>query len=377
MVIKNAKLLTPEGEFVKLDISFDTYIREIGHIGQPGDIDAEGCYLLPGLIDLHTHGAVGCDSSDGDPDGMRRLSAYYASHGVTSFCATTMTLPEAALTRAVTCIRDFQREEQGARCVGVYLEGPFLAAAKRGAQAPDNLRAPDTGMFHWLDKASGNRVKLVGVAPELPGAMDFIKEAAQVCTVSLAHTAADYDTAMQAYANGATQTTHLFNAMNGLHHRKPGVVGAALDSGAYAELICDGIHIHPSVVRIAFRLFGDKLILISDSMRGAGMPDGKYDLGGQMTTIMDGQALLADGTIAGSSIHLLQGVQNAISFGIPPETAVRAATIAPAKAIGMDGEIGSLAVGKWADMLLVDSRFQLVSTIINGKDNSRNKVSGI
>ena len=290
MVIKNAKLLTPEGEFVKLDISFDTHIREIGHIGQPGDIDAEGCYLLPGLIDLHTHGAVGCDSSDGDPDGMRRLSAYYASHGVTSFCATTMTLPEAALTRAVTCIRDFQREEQGARCVGVYLEGPFLAAAKRGAQAPDNLRAPDTGMFHRLDKASGNRVKLVGVAPELPGAMDFIKEAAQVCTVSLAHTAADYDTAMQAYANGATQTTHLFNAMNGLHHRKPGVVGAALDSGAYAELICDGIHIHPSVVRIAFRLFGDKLILISDSMRGAGMPDGKYDLGGQMTTITDGQA---------------------------------------------------------------------------------------
>ena len=377
MLIKNAQVFTAENRFTKLDISFDTHIREIGHIAKPEDLDAEGCYLIPGLIDVHTHGAVGCDSSDGDPEGLRRLSAYYASHGVTSFCAATMTLPEEALLRAMRCIRDFRREEQGARCAGVYLEGPFLSAAKRGAQAPDHLLPPDTGLLHRLNEASGHRVKLVGVAPERPGAMAFMKEASRVCAVSLAHTEADYDTAMRAYESGASQVTHLFNAMNGLHHRKPGVIGAAFDSGAYAELICDGIHIHPSVVRMAFRLFGDKLLLISDSMRGAGMPDGTYDLGGQMTTITDGKAVLPDGALAGSSIHLLKAVHNAIAFGIPPEAAIPAATITPAKAIGMDTETGSLSVGKQADMLLLDSRFQLVSTIINGKVIHNHEVSGI
>lgn len=367
MVIKNAALFTAGNTFEKLDISFDRRIREIGRLPEPEDINAEGCYLIPGLIDLHTHGAVGHDFSDGNSEGMRRMAEYYASNGVTSFCATTMTLKEETLTAAVECIRDFKRTDPCARCVGIYLEGPFLSYAKKGAQAAENLHAPDIDMFRRLNAASGNRVKVIAIAPELPGAMDFIREASRVCAVSLAHTAADYSTAMEGYACGAAQITHLFNAMNPLHHREPSAVGAAFDSGAYAELICDGFHIHPSVVRMAFALFGHKLILISDSSRCAGMPDGSYELGGQAITVKDAKATLGDGTIAGSSIHLLKAVQNAISFGISPTDAVMAATITPAKAIGMDSCIGSLSVGKWADMLLLNSQFHLISTIIDGR----------
>ena len=367
MIVKNAWVLTEDKAFVKMDVAFDQRIQETGQLTGPADIDADGCYLIPGLIDLHTHGAVGHDFSDGNSEGMRLMSEYYASHGVTSFCATTMTLREEAITNAMKCIRDNRRHESGARCAGIYLEGPFLSYTKRGAQAADNLHTPDIGMYHRLNEASGNNVKLVGVAPELPGAMDFIREASKTCAVSLAHTAADYATAMEAYACGATQATHLFNGMNPLHHREPSIIGAAFDSGAYAEVICDGIHLHPSVIRMAFRLYGDHLILISDSVRCAGMPDGNYILGGQEFTMTNGKATLPDGTIAGSSIHLLQAVQNAIRFGIPPETAVAAATIAPAKAIGIDTELGVLSAGKHADMLILDSQFQLMTTIIDGR----------
>lgn len=367
MIIKNARVFTTEKTFETLDVAFDRRILQISRLAGQADIDAKGCYLIPGLIDLHTHGAVGHDFSDGSSEGMRMMSEYYASHGVTSFCATTMALQEEAVTKAVRCIRGHQRKGKGARCAGIYLEGPFLSHAKRGAQAAENLLAPDISMFRRFQEASGDRIKLVAVAPELAGAMDFIREASKACAVSLAHTAADYATAMEAYACGATQATHLFNAMNPLHHREPSIIGAAFDSSAYAEVICDGIHLHPSVIRMAFRLFGDHLILISDSSRGAGMPDGEYSLGGQTFTMKNGKATLPDGTIAGSSIHLMKALQNAIAFGIPPADAITAATLTPAKAIGMDSALGSLSVGKWADMLLLDSQFQLVATIIDGR----------
>lgn len=376
MIIRNARVLTGGNKFEKSDVAFAGCIQEIGKIKEPADIDAEGLYLIPGLIDLHTHGAVGCDFSDGDAEGMRKISAYLGSNGVTSFCATTMTLQEETLTTAVEHVRVYRRSDGDARCVGIYLEGPFLSRERRGAQAAECLHAPDIGMFYRLNKASGNRVKLVGIAPELPGALDFIREASRECAVSIAHTTSDYETAMKGYACGASQTTHLFNAMNALHHREPGVIGAAFDSGAYAELICDGIHVHPSVVRMAFQLFGNKLILISDSLRCAGMPNGSYSVGGQAFTVMNGKATLANGTIAGSAIHLLKGVQNAIAFGIPPADAILAATLAPAKAIGMEAYIGSISVGKWADMLLLDSKFNLVATIINGKVIN-NELSGV
>jgi N-acetylglucosamine-6-phosphate deacetylase len=367
MLIKNARVLTQQGIFEKQDVSFDNTIRQIGALQGVADIDAEGCYLIPGLIDLHTHGAVGHDFSDGNSAGLDELFTYYALGGVTSVCATTMTLPEETLTKAVKALDGYTWDSQKARCIGIHLEGPFLSSEKRGAQAKQNLHLPDADMVERINRASGDRVKLIGIAPELPGAETFISKVSKKYTVSLAHTAANYMQAMSGYDSGARYTTHLFNGMNGLYHREPAVIGAAFDSGAWVEMICDGIHIHPSVVRIAFKLFGDRLILISDSLRSAGMPDGCYELGGQAFTVRDGSAMLADGTIAGSSIHLLQAVQNTIAWGISPEKAIMAATAAPAKAIGIDSQTGSLAVGHWADMLLLDAQFNLISTIINGE----------
>lgn len=367
MLIKNACVFTRDHSFIRQDIRFDSYIREIGSISGIPDISAEGCYLIPGLIDVHTHGASNHDFSDGSAEGMNLMSRYYASCGVTSFCATTMTLPENVLTEAMHCVRDFKRPANGARCVGVNLEGPFLSYKKRGAQAAGYLHSVDIEMFNRLNDASGGNVKLTGIAPELPGAIDFIREVSKKCTVSIAHTTADYDTAMAAYRAGASQATHLFNAMNPLHHREPSVIGAAFDSGSYAELICDGLHIHPSVIRIAFQLFGDKTLLVSDSLRCAGMPDGDYELGGQPVTVANSKAVLADGTLAGSCINVLKAVQNAISFGISPEKAIRAATDAASKAIGIDSILGSIEVGKLSDMLILDKSFNLITTIINGE----------
>ena len=367
MLIKNASVYTPGHKFSKQDVRFDSRILEVGTISGIPDIDAEGCYLIPGLIDVHTHGAVNQDFSDGNAEGISNLSKYYAASGVTSFLATTMTLSEDTLTSAMHTVRDFKRPEDGARCIGVHLEGPFLSYEKRGAQAPGYLHTPDIDMFRRLSDASGNIVKLVGIAPELPGSMDFIREASLTCAVSVAHSAAGYNTAMEAYRSGATQATHMFNGMNPLHHRDPAVVGAAYDSGAYAELICDGLHIHPAVIRITFKLFGEKTLLISDSLRCAGMPDGNYELGGQPIVVKDSRATLLDGTLAGSCISLLTAVKNVISFGIPAESAVCAATEAAAKAIRCDSFVGSIEVGKFADMLVLDRDFNLLTTIIDGK----------
>ncbi len=366
MRIFNAKLFL-DGAFVDGGIEFDKTITGLGdHISD--GVDAEGCYLIPGLVDVHTHAAMGKDVSDADPDGLPVLSRYYAKGGVTSWLPTTMTLKEERLAPALKVLSKFERPEDGAKMAGIHMEGPFLSFAKRGAQKAENLSKPDVELFHRLNAASGNKVKLITVAPEEEGAIDFIREVSKVCTVSLGHTTADYDTAMAAYEAGATHATHLYNGMPGLHHRMPGVIGAAMDSGATVELISDGFHIHPSVVRLTHRLFGDKLVLISDSLRCAGMPDGEYELGGQMFTMTNGKATLSGtDTLAGSSIHLMEGVRRAVSFGVPLEAAITAATLAPAKAIGMDNEIGSLANGKCADFVLLDKDLNVKAVYIDGK----------
>lgn len=356
MMIKiyNAKLFR-NGSFQKGGIVFDEKIHALGSVSPEGGLDADGCWLLPGLVDIHTHAAVGADASDGNLAGLAALSRYYAGRGVTAWCATTMTLSEPVLRRAMEAVQHFCRPLGGARLAGVHLEGPFLSPAKKGAQAADSLRTPDIGLFHRLNEASGGAVRMVTVAPELPGAMDFIREVSGVCAVSLGHTGADYDNAMAAYGAGASHTTHLFNAMPPFHHRSPGVVGAAFDAGASAELICDGIHCHPAAVRMAFRLFAGRLALVSDSMRSAGLADGAYTLGGQDVTVKDGRATLkGTDTLAGSSIHLLDGLRNAVAFGVPLEEAAAAATSVPARIAGLDRWAGSLAVGRMADLLLLD-----------------------
>lgn len=363
MLIKNAKIFTQKS-FICGDIRFNQKIEGIGNLDGEADLDAKGGYVIPGLVDIHTHGAVGEDFSDGKIEGLQPLCDYYASHGVTSFLATTMTLPESILTQAMSAIKDFKRHG-GAKCAGVHLEGPFLSYAKRGAQAAENLHLPDVKMFERLNKASGGQVKLVTVAPEEQGAIDFIREVSKTCAVSIGHTIADYDTAMAAFEAGASHATHLYNGMPSLLHRAPGVIGAAFDSGASVELICDGLHIHQSVIRATYKLFGDKLDLISDSLRCAGMPDGNYELGGQPIVVTGGKATLLDGTIAGSSISLMDGLINVVKFGLPLESAVYAATTAPALAARLDA--GVIEVGRAADLVVLDKDLNIQAVFVDGE----------
>ena len=363
MLIKNGKILIGKS-FVDGDIQFDRAITAIGRLEGPADLDAQGGYVIPGLVDVHTHGALGEDFSDGKPEGLQPLADYYAAHGVTSYLATTMTLKEEVLTPAMHAIRDF-KPKSGAKCAGVHLEGPFLSYAKRGAQAAENLHKPDPALFHRLNEASGGQVKLVTVACEEEGALPFIREISRICTVSLGHTTADYDTAMSGFLAGASHATHLYNGMPSLLHRAPGVIGAAFDAGASVELICDGLHIHPSVIRATYQLFGDKLNLISDSLRCAGMPDGDYELGGQPIVVKNHKATLLDGTLAGSSISLLDAVRNVVSFGLPLAGAVYAASTAPALAVGLDA--GVIAQGRAADLLVLDEDLALKAVFVDGQ----------
>ncbi len=364
MLIKNAMALIGKS-FQRTDIRFDRTITAVGSI--PGDgMDAAGAYVVPGLVDIHTHGAMGEDFSDGKPEGLQPMADYYAAHGVTSFLATTMTLKEETLIPALSAIRDFRRGG-GAKCAGVHLEGPFVSFAKRGAQAAENLHLPDKALFDRLNEASGGQVRLVTVACEEAGAMEFIEHVSKTATVSLGHTSCTYEQAMEAFAHGASHATHLFNGMEGLHHRKPGIVAAALDAGADVELICDGLHIHPAVVRLAHRLYGDRLNLISDSLRCAGMPDGDYVLGGQPITMKNGRACLTGtDTLAGSSISLLDAVRNVVSFGLSPADAVYAASTAPATAVGLRG-VGAIRTGYQADLLVLDSSLNLLAVFVGGE----------
>ncbi len=368
MRIVNAKVYT-NGYFTDGGIEFGEKIIEAGYqVKGNGDIDANGDYIIPGLVDIHTHAAAGEDASDGKPEAMEILGRYYAKEGVTSWLPTTMTLKEPVLCKAVKAIASYKRPSDGAKLAGINLEGPFLSRAKKGAQNEDNLHAPDVDMFMRLNEACGGIVKLITVAPEEEGAIGFIEKVSKICTVSIGHTTADYDTAMAAYKAGASHATHLYNGMPGLLHRAPGVIAAALDCGASVELITDGFHIHPSVVRLTSKLFGEKLCLISDSLRCAGMPDGDYELGGQPITMKNGKACLSGtDTLAGSSIHLMEGLRRTVSFGVPLEKAVYAATMAPAKAIKMDKEIGSLEKNKAADFVIIDKDLKVKAVYIDGK----------
>ena len=355
--------------FVRRDVCFDG--RLLSNSSADGKTyDASGCYVIPGLTDLHFHGCMGKDFSDADPEGLEIMAKYELSQGVTQICPAGMTLLEDQLTKVcqvAAAHRDANKP--GAELCGINLEGPFLSTAKKGAQKADWLHAPDVDMFRRLMAASKGLVKLVSIAPEEPGAMEFIEAVEGEVTVSIAHTTADYDTAMEAFRLGARQVTHLFNAMPPFSHRAPGVVGAALDTpNCNVELICDGIHIHPAVVRAVFKMFGPKrVILISDTMRAAGMPDGDYTLGGQPVKVKGKYATLADGTLAGSVTNLMNCMRTAVSFGIPLEDAVWAAAVNPARAIGIFSRMGSLEPGKRANVVVLDQNLELKDVFFRGE----------
>ena len=321
--------------------------------------DLGGAYVIPGLIDIHNHGNSGADFSDGDDEGLRRMARYLAQNGVTSFAPASMTLPYDVLARAFSSAARLKAAAPAgcAHLMGIQMEGPFFSEKKKGAQNAAYLRLPDIGAFRSLQAGCGDLVRIVDVAPELPGAVEFTRAASEHCTVSVAHTAATYDEAAAVFDAGATHLTHLFNAMPPLHHRDPGPIGAAAErAGVRAELICDGIHVHPSAVRLAFRLFGrDRVCLISDALRCCGMPDGQYTLGGQDVFLAGGVARLADGTIAGSATNLYDCMVNAVRFGIAREDAILAATRNPARALGCADVCGAIAVGLRADFVVCDA----------------------
>lgn len=332
--------------------------------------DLDGALVIPGLVDIHVHGCAGADFSDGDYAGMVRMARYLARRGVTSFAPASMTLPYDALDKAFHAAARLHREglADGARLMGIQMEGPFLSREKRGSQNPAYLRLPDWDRFLRLYDAAEGLLRIVDVAPELPGAVEFTRRASEKCRVSVAHTAAGYDQAAAVFDAGATHLTHLFNAMSGIHHRHPGPIGAASErENVTAELICDGIHVHPSAVRMAFRLFPGRICLISDALRCCGMADGSYSLGGQEILLSGGVARLTGGAIAGSAADLYQCMRRAVSFGIPREQAVWAATALPARVIGRESETGAIADGRAADFVICGGELEPEAVYLGGK----------
>lgn len=350
----------------------DTLYIQDGRFAETADgdvIDAGDCYVIPGLVDIHFHGAVGYDLCDASPEAIAAIAEYELACGVTSICPATMTLGADRLARICQSAARYQDGQGRARLVGIHLEGPFIAPEKKGAQNPAFIVPPSVELLDRLLEESHGLVKLITIAPEIAPGMTFIPEAVRRGVhVSIGHTACDYDTASRAVALGADHLTHTCNAMPPLSHRAPGPIGAGyMADSVMAEVICDGIHVHPAMVKGLLRLFGeDRVIFISDSMRATGMPDGDYDLGGQGVHVSGPYARLADGTIAGSVSNLMQCVRHAVSMGIPLETAVACATINPARSIGMHRQVGSLGIGRYADCVLLDRDTLDIRQVLRG-----------
>ncbi|CAM3581722.1 N-acetylglucosamine-6-phosphate deacetylase [Hydrogenibacillus schlegelii] len=369
---------------------------------------------IPGMIDLHVHGADGADVMDGTPEALRMIARALLREGTTAFCATTMSASEERLVRALrnvaasfdaapaSAASAFSSQggaqadgrapeaieqagdrapeaieqagdraaEAGAALLGVHLEGPFLHPARAGAHPVEALRAPALAAFRRLNEAAGGRIRLITMAPELPGALELIPELVREgVVVSVGHTDADYETVVAAADRGARHITHVFNAMRPLHHRAPGALGAALvDDRLTVELIADGVHVHPALFRLVFRAKGtERVVLITDGIRAKGRPDGVYELGGREVTVRCGRATLADGTLAGSVLRMNEALKHLVDAGIPLVEAVRAATLNPARALGLDGERGALLPGRLADVVLLDASFAVRMVWVRGR----------
>lgn len=367
MRIKNVRVFQEDGSFRPGDICMENGLFA-KNSKEEGTVDGENLYAVPGFVDIHFHGCAGHDFSDGTRKALDAITEYELKNGITTLVPAAMSYPKKEIEKIVRNAFDYQQAGDS-MIAGVNLEGPFLSYEKRGAQNPEYLQLPDSGFVQKLQEAYPDFIRLIGLAPELEGAMDFIEKLGKKIKISIAHSAADYRTAGEAFARGAAQVTHLYNGMTSFSHREPGILGAAFEAKhCMVELICDGVHIHDTAVRMTLQLFGsDRVIFISDSMRATGMPDGSYCLGGQEVHVCGSQARLADGGLAGSVTNLMGCVRNAVKqMGIPLGTAIKCATVNPAKAAGIYEFCGSLDVGKRANLLLLDENLEIQKLYFEG-----------
>jgi len=384
ILVKNAHIITPYDVLYNHDlVATDGKISSLQPTGKLSEndfdkiIEAEENYLSPGFIDIHTHAICGHDTMDATFEALDAMAASYIRNGVTGFLATTMTSADENLEKAMQNVAAYIKKQkrqtfdagdpQKAELLGIYLEGPYFSVEKKGAQSPEYLKNPDVEGLAKFIRLSEGAIKVVALAPELPGAMEAISYLRNLgITVSAGHTDATFDTAMKAFNHGVTQVTHIFNGMRGFTHREPGVAGAALiDERVYCEMICDGIHLHPGAMKLVVKTKGkDKIVLISDSMMAAGLSDGEYTLGGQRVIVKDQAARLADGTLAGSTLTLNRAVYNMVHMvGVSLPDAVCMASLNPARTLGIDRNKGSIEIGKDADLVIFDEKLNILKVI--------------
>ena len=374
-IIKNGIALTSDGSIENAYISIeDGIITDFGTEKPEDDstsaiIDAQGQYVVPGFIDIHFHGAMGKDAMDADVTSLQVMSAFCAEHGVTSYYPTTWSASQTDILDAIICIKEYQHKVHGAQILGVHIEGPYVDLKYRGAQLPGMIRKPDEAEYRsWFESGV---VKIVTCAPEVEGCREFISEAIDNgVRISIGHSHADYDQVIDSADQGATQATHIFNGMVGLHHREPGTVGGILDDPRIlAQVICDGVHLHPAVVRLVFQVKTKSgMVLITDAVRGAGLPDGDYENKGQKFSVRDGVARTPEGGLSGSTLTLDLALRNVIRFtGCNLEDALAMVTTTPAREMGVLDRKGKIAQGYDADIVLLNSDLGVEKTLVKGE----------
>lgn len=376
-LIKNARIITPRevlDEFcviIENGIISDVIYEEDVELNEfENIIDGQGYYLSPGFIDIHNHGSSGCDIMDGTVEALDKIGKYHISNGVTSYLGTVITSSYEDMVKAMKNIVEYTNKKDKSQILGIHLEGPFFNPDKKGAQPERHIKLPNKEDISKILDIAKDKLKMVSLAPELEGALkliSYLKENNVV--VSMAHSNASYNETKMGIESGISIATHLYNGMGEFNHREPGIVGASLtDDRVYCEIIYDRFHVHDAAVKIALGMKGyDKIILISDAMMAAGLGDGEYLLGGQKVLVEDRRPRLESGSIAGSTLDLQIAIYNMVEYlQVPINEAVKMASLNPAKAMNMDKEIGSIEVGKKADLILFDKDINIKEVYLGG-----------